>query len=197
MATFNFKKGDFVVYPAHGVGEVIDLTKESFGDIDLELIVVRFDKNRMTLRIPYDKVEISGLRKISSKKDMEHIVEVVKDAPQVKRMMWSRRAQMYEDKINSGDTEQVAEVVRDLYRIENKEEQSFSERQIYQKALERLATEFAAVNKISEDDAVISIETAMDKSPAKKKAAKDASKGKSSDFSEADLDAVIAEAEGQ
>lgn len=162
--SIEFKKGDFVVYPAHGVGQVENLETQTFGDQKLDLVVVKFEKNRMTLRIPTEKIEISGLRKLSSKKEMDNIVKIIKEAPQSKRMIWSRRAQMYEDKINSGKPESVAEVVRDLYRNEKKDEQSFSERQIYQKALERLATEFSTVMKVEPEKATDKLERAMENS---------------------------------
>jgi CarD family transcriptional regulator len=165
MSKIEFKKGDFVVYPAHGVGQVEALETQTFGDQKLDLIVVKFEKNRMTLRIPTEKIEISGLRKLSSKKEMDGIVKIIKEAPQSKRMIWSRRAQMYEDKINSGNPESVAEVVRDLYRNQKKDEQSFSERQIYQKALERLASEFSNVMKVDIDKANEKLERAMENSP--------------------------------
>ncbi len=164
MSKLDFKVGDFVVYPTHGVGQVIEIGKQTFGGQEIELVVIRFEKNRMTLRVPTEKIEISGLRKISSKKKMDEIVDLIKDSPQVKRVMWSRRAQIYEDKINSGNPEEVGEVVRDLYRNYNKVEQSFSERQIYQKALERLANEYAVINKVTEDRAVEKIEDYMQKS---------------------------------
>ncbi|MBN2676096.1 MAG: CarD family transcriptional regulator [Alphaproteobacteria bacterium] len=165
MAQAEFKKGDYVVYPAHGVGEVQAIEKQTFGDQELELVVVKFEKNRMTLRIPLDKVDISGLRKLSSKKEMDKIVGIIKEAPQSKRMIWSRRAQMYEDKINSGNPENVAEVVRDLYRNVKKDEQSFSERQIYQKALERLSSEYATIMKLDLDKANLKLEKVMENSP--------------------------------
>lgn len=165
MASCEFKKGDFVVYPAHGVGEVMDIVTQTFGDEKLELVVVDFVKNRMTLRIPLNKIEISGLRKLSSKKEMDRIVGILKEAPQSKRIIWSRRAQMYDDKINSGKPEQVAEVVRDLYRNEKKDEQSFSERQIYQRALERLASEFSTVMGMESEKTVSKLERAMENSP--------------------------------
>ncbi len=168
MAQTEFKKGDFVVYPAHGVGEVKEITSEAFGDEKLDLVVVDFSKNRMTLRIPLTKVEVSGLRKLSSKKEMDQIIGIIKEAPQSKRIIWSRRAQIYSDKINSGKPELVAEVVRDLYRNEKKDEQSFSERQIYQKALERLASEFSTVMNIESEKTILKLEKAMENSPDRK-----------------------------
>ncbi|MHA1540648.1 MAG: CarD family transcriptional regulator [Alphaproteobacteria bacterium] len=165
MSKNEFKKGDFVVYPAHGVGEVKKIVSEKFGDEKLSLIVVDFSKNRMTLRIPLDKIEISGLRKLTTKKEMNEIVEILKEAPQSKRIIWSRRAQMYDDKINSGEPEKVAEVVRDLYRNEKKDEQSFSERQIYQKALGRLANEYATIMGQDPEKTILKLETSMEESP--------------------------------
>ncbi|MDR1691472.1 MAG: CarD family transcriptional regulator [Rickettsiales bacterium] len=164
MAKLDFKVNDYVVYPTHGVGQIIEIGKQTFADQELELITIRFEKNRMILRVPTEKAEISGLRKITSKKKMDDIVDLIKDSPQTKRIMWARRAQIYDEKINSGDPVEVAEVVRDLYRNYNKMEQSFSERQIYQKALERLANEYAVINKTNPEKASEKLEDIMQKS---------------------------------
>jgi len=153
-----FKTGDFVVYPTHGVGQVRGIEKETIAGQSLKLVVVTFDNDRMTLRVPTNKMETSGLRKVSSRKIMETAVTTLKGRARVKRTMWSRRAQEYEAKINSGDPVLIAEVVRDLHRNVGQPDQSFSERQIYESALERLAGEFAAVESIDKEKATEELE---------------------------------------
>ena len=148
-----FNSGDFVVYPAHGVGKVADIAKQKIAGSELELIVVNFAKDKMTLRIPMAKVESVGLRKISEASTMSDALNVLKGKAKVKKVMWSRRAQEYENKINSGNPVAVAEVVRDLYRSENLAEQSYSERQIYEQALDRLASEVAVCDNTSTEEA--------------------------------------------
>ena len=148
-----FNSGDFVVYPAHGVGKVSDISKQKIAGSELELIVVNFDKDKMTLRIPMAKADTVGLRKISKASTMDDAVNVLKGKAKVKKIMWSRRAQEYENKINSGNPIAIAEVVRDLYRQDNLAEQSYSERQIYEQALGRLANEYAVCHNISSDEA--------------------------------------------
>lgn len=151
MSNVPFTAGDFVVYPAHGVGKVMEIEKQTIAGMDLELFVISFERERMTLRIPVGKAKASGLRKLATKKIMDTALTTLKGRARVKRAMWSRRAQEYEAKINSGDPVSIAEVVRDLHRSATQPEQSFSERQIYEQALERLACELAAVEQI--DDA--------------------------------------------
>ena len=153
MSDFNFKTDDFVVYPTHGVGKVIGIETEDIGGTKVELIVVRFDSDRMTLRLPTSKVMTSGLRKLSSSQMIGDAMTILKGKPKVKRTMWSRRAQEYEAKINSGDPIQISEVVRDLHRNTEQAEQSFSERQIFENALARLMREVAAVRGCDEDEA--------------------------------------------
>ena len=148
-----FNSGEFVVYPAHGVGKVADISTQKIGGAELELIVVNFDKDKMTLRVPLSKAESVGLRKISETPVMDEALGVLKGKARVRKIMWSRRAQEYENKINSGSPVAIAEVVRDLYRRENLSEQSYSERQIYEQALDRLANEYAICNNISAGDA--------------------------------------------
>ena len=148
-----FNSGEFVVYPAHGVGKVADISTQKIGGAELELIVVSFDKDKMTLRVPLSKAESVGLRKISETPVMDEALGVLKGKAKVRKIMWSRRAQEYENKINSGSPVAIAEVVRDLYRRENLSEQSYSERQIYEQALDRLANEYAICNNISAGDA--------------------------------------------
>ena len=139
-----FNSGEYVVYPAQGVGKVADIYTQNVAGSELELIVVNFDKDKMTLRVPLAKASSNGLRKISETSVMDDAVEVLKGKAKVKKIMWSRRAQEYENKINSGSPVAIAEVVRDLY---------YSERQIYEQALDRLASEYAICQNISADDA--------------------------------------------
>lgn len=145
--------GEYVVYPAHGVGRVADVTKQTVAGSELELIVVNFDKDKMTLRIPVAKADTAGLRKISEANTMADALNTLKGKAKTKKVMWSRRAQEYENKINSGSPVAIAEVIRDLYRSENLAEQSYSERQIYEQALDRLANEYAVCENINPDTA--------------------------------------------
>ena len=138
-----FSAGDFVVYPAHGVGKVTSIEAQTIAGQKVELFVISFERDRMTLRVPVRKVENSGLRKLSTRKVMEAALTTLKGRARVKRAMWSRRAQEYEAKINSGDPVSIAEVVRDLHRGASQPEQSYSERQIYEQALERLFIDLA------------------------------------------------------
>ena len=156
--TDEFKAGDYVVYPTHGVGKVSGIEKEKIDGEDLRLIVVTFDRDRMTLRVPTDKMKIAGLRGLSTRKVMDDVITTLKGRARVKRTMWSRRAQEYEAKINSGDPISIAEVVRDLHRNVGQPDQSFSERQIYESALERLSGEFAAIESIDKEIAVEKLE---------------------------------------
>ncbi len=153
-----YSAGDFVVYPTHGVGKVRGVETQEISGVTLDLIIIRFDKDRMTLRVPVDKAENSGLRKLSTRKVMDSALTTLKGRSRVKRTMWSRRAQEYEAKINSGDPVLIAEVVRDLHRGADQPDQSYSERQMYQAALDRLAREFAALEKIDEITAAQKLE---------------------------------------
>ena len=148
-----YATGEYVVYPAHGVGKVSDVTKQTVAGTELELIVVNFDKDKMTLRIPMAKAATAGLRKISDADTFSDALSVLKGKAKVKKIMWSRRAQEYENKINSGSPVAIAEVIRDLHRNENLAEQSYSERQIYEQALDRLSNEYAVFEHISQADA--------------------------------------------
>lgn len=149
VASLAFNSGDYVVYPTHGVGKVSDISKQNIAGSELELLVVNFDKDKMTLRIPVSKIEHVGLRKISESSTMNDALATLKGKAKIKKVMWSRRAQEYENKINSGNPVAIAEVVRDLYRSENLADQSYSERQIYEQALDRLASEVAVCDNIS------------------------------------------------
>ena len=162
-----FDVGDYVVYPKHGVGRVVELQKSEIAGMALELYVLRFEKERMTLRVPTNKAESVGMRKLSSDKTMREALATLKGKPKVKRTMWSRRAQEYEAKINSGDLISIAEVVRDLHRGDDQPEQSYSERQLYESALDRMARELAAVENIDKGKAM----EKLAKSLAKKKIA--------------------------
>ena len=160
-ARATFKKNDWVVYPTHGVGKVTGIEDQEIEGSTLKLLVIRFDKDRMTLRVPLNKASDSGLRKLSSKDEMKTALKTLKGRSRVRRTMWSRRAQEYEAKINSGDPVSIAEVVRDLHRSAGQPDQSYSERQIYQAALDRLAREFAAVENIDEDSAAQKLEAML------------------------------------
>ena len=154
----DFSAGDYVVYPTHGVGRVQGLETQEISGHTLKLIVIKFEKDRMTLRVPVGKANDSGLRKLSSRKMMDTALATLKGRSRIKRTMWSRRAQEYEAKINSGDPVLIAEVVRDLHRKADQPDQSYSERQMYQAALERLVRELAAVEKIDEMAAATKLE---------------------------------------
>ena len=144
--TLAFKVGEFVVYPAHGVGKITDVEKQEIAGTEMELFVIAFEKDKMTLRVPTAKAVDFGLRPLSSPDVVAKALETLKGRARVKRAMWSRRAQEYEQKINSGDLISIAEVVRDLHRADDQREQSYSERQLYEAALERLSREVASVD---------------------------------------------------
>lgn len=149
-----FVEGDHVVYPTHGVGKVERIATEEIAGHRLELIHITFEENRMTLRVPVSKARSAGLRKLASRKMFDDAMAVLKGRARIKRTMWSRRAQEYEAKINSGDPIAIAEVVRDLHRNAGQPDQSFSERQIYEAAMDRLAAELAALDKTDKPTAV-------------------------------------------
>lgn len=151
--SLKFVVGDYVVYPKHGVGRVVELEATEVAGTQLELYVIRFEKERMTLRVPMNKAEAVGMRKLSSQATLQEALITLKGKPRIKRTMWSRRAQEYEAKINSGDLVSIAEVVRDLHRADDQPEQSYSERQIYEAAISRLARELAAMENIDEQSA--------------------------------------------
>ena len=162
----SFVVGDYVVYPKHGVGRVIELQKQEIAGTSLELYVLRFEKERMTLRVPTNKAESVGMRKLSSDKTLREALDTLKGKPKVKRTMWSRRAQEYEAKINSGDLVSIAEVTRDLFRAEDQPEQSYSERQIFEAASTRLARELAAMEQTDEAAALAKILDILNKAVA-------------------------------
>jgi len=142
----DFRPNDFVVYPAHGVGKIISIEEQEIAGLTLELFVISFEKDKMTLRVPTHKATEIGMRGLSSPDVVSKAMDTLKGKARVKRAMWSRRAQEYEQKINSGDLISIAEVVRDLHRTDDQREQSYSERQLYEAALERLTREVAAVS---------------------------------------------------
>ncbi|MDA1132461.1 MAG: CarD family transcriptional regulator [Proteobacteria bacterium] len=162
MSTKKTKRGfrpkDYIVYPTHGVGYIKSIEKQEIAGTDVDLFVISFEKDKMTLRVPVGNAEHVGMRKLSTPKIMDTALSTLKGRARVKRTMWSRRAQEYEAKINSGDPVLIAEVVRDLHRSANQPDQSYSERQIYEAALERLARELAAVEKIDEEAATARLE---------------------------------------
>jgi CarD family transcriptional regulator len=154
----DFAAGDYVVYPTHGVGKILRIERQMIAGFELDLMVVEFERDKMTVRVPLSKVSSVGIRKLSSPQKMKSALETLKGRARVKRAMWSRRAQEYEAKINSGDPVSIAEVVRDLHRNAGQPDQSYSERQIYESAMDRLIRELAAVERIDEDSAVKKLE---------------------------------------
>ena len=166
-AAKGFRVNEFIVYPSHGVGQISEITNQQFGDTELELFVINFDKEKMTLLLPLDKAVENGMRKLADKTMMTGAMKTLRGRARIKRTMWSRRAQEYEAKINSGDLVATAEVVRDLYRNENQPEQSYSERQLYESALDRMAREVAAINKTELDIATANLEDVLSKATSK------------------------------
>lgn len=160
-----FKTNEFVVYPAHGVGQILAIEEQEIAGARLELFVINFMKDKMTLRVPTAKVANVGMRKLSEPALVKRALETLKGRARIKRTMWSRRAQEYEAKINSGDIVAIAEVVRDLFRSNSQPEQSYSERQLYEAALDRLSREIAVVQHVTETEAVKEIEGQLAKSP--------------------------------
>jgi CarD family transcriptional regulator len=159
-----FKTNEFIVYPAHGVGRIIGIEEQEIAGMALELFVINFDKEKLTLRVPTGKLQSVGMRKLADDGIVKKAMEILRGRARVKRTMWSRRAQEYVAKINSGDLVSIAEVVRDLYRSEAQPEQSYSERQLYEDALDRMAREIAAVEKLDERGAVQRITDVLSKS---------------------------------
>lgn len=161
-----FKTGDFIVYPTHGVGRISKIDEQEVAGIKLELFVITFEKDKMILRVPTAKAKAIGMRKLSSPDVVANALNTLRGRARIKRTMWSRRAQEYEAKINSGDLISIAEVVRDLHRAGGQPEQSYSERQLYEAALARMAREVAAIERIEEQDAVKRVESALIKRAA-------------------------------
>ena len=149
-----FKTNEFIVYPAHGVGQILSIEEQEVAGLKLELFVINFIKDKMTLRVPTTKIATVGMRKLAEGPMVKRALETLKGRARVKRTMWSRRAQEYEAKINSGDLVSIAEVTRDLFRADDQPEQSYSERQIFEAASSRLARELAAMEKTDEPTAL-------------------------------------------
>jgi CarD family transcriptional regulator len=180
-----FKTGEQIIYPAHGLGKITAIEEQEIAGFKLELFVVSFMKEKMTLRVPVAKVAQVGMRKLSDAPMIQKALDVLTGRARIKRTMWSRRAQEYEAKINSGDIIAVAEVVRDLYRSDAQPEQSYSERQLYEAALERLMSEISAVEDITDTEAQKKIEASLAKNPRRAKAATDTDADDAEDEAEA------------
>jgi CarD family transcriptional regulator len=180
-----FKLSEFVVYPAHGVGQIVAMEEQEVAGFRLELFVINFVKDKMTLRVPTSKVTGVGMRKLSDPEAARRSLEILTGRARIKRTMWSRRAQEYEAKINSGDINAIAEVVRDLYRSEAQPEQSYSERQLYEAALDRMMREIAAVQKLSDTETLKLIETQLRKNQKRLGAKPEGAEGEEAGIEEA------------
>ena len=159
---YDFNTDEYIVYPAHGVGKIVSIDKHEVAGVEMEMFVISFDKDKMTLRIPIERATSIGLRSVSSPEIMVKAMDTLKGRARVKRAMWSRRAQEYEQKINSGDLISIAEVVRDLHRNDEQREQSYSERQLYEAALERLTRELAVVDGVEETTAQAKVDEVLE-----------------------------------
>ena len=160
-----FKTGEYIVYPAHGVGMITSIDEQEVAGLKLELFVISFEQDKLTLRVPTAKIKSVGMRKLAEEDVVKKSLDTVTGRARVKRTMWSRRAQEYEAKINSGDLIAISEVVRDLFRADDQPEQSYSERQLFEQAMDRMSREVAAVNKLTLTEAVQLIEKNLAKSP--------------------------------
>ena len=165
-----FKTQEFIVYPAHGVGQIVAVEEQVVAGYKLELFVISFVKDKMILKVPLPKIASVGMRKLAEPPVVKRALDTLTGRARVKRTMWSRRAQEYEAKINSGDLVAIAEVVRDLYRSDAQPEQSYSERQLYEAALDRIARELAAVQKLTDTEALKLIDGQLQKGPRRGKA---------------------------
>lgn len=168
-----FRPGDHIVYPAHGVGRVMGVEQQAVAGISLDVFVISFEQDKMTLRVPTTKAKSCGMRPLASGEVVDQAMKTLQGRARIKRTMWSRRAQEYVAKINSGDLISIAEVVRDLYRSEAQPEQSYSERQLYEDALDRMARELAAVEKLDDRGAVQRITEVLSKSAKGRRIAED------------------------
>lgn len=160
-----FKTSEYIVYPAHGVGLITSIEEQEVAGMTLELFVISFEQDKLTLRVPVAKIKSVGMRKLAEEDEVKKALDTVTGRARVKRTMWSRRAQEYEAKINSGDLIAISEVVRDLFRSDDQPEQSYSERQLFEQAMDRMSREVAAVNKLTLTEAVQLIEKNLAKSP--------------------------------
>ena len=176
----SFKVGELVVYPAHGVGKISNIEEQEIAGIKLELYIVDFEKEKLRLKVPTNRAEQKGMRQLADRSMIEAAMKVIRGRARIKRTMWSRRAQEYDAKINSGDMISVAEVIRDLYRSERQPEQSYSERQLFEQALARFARELAAVRKVDEDQCIKELEDYLARN-AKRGAANDKSEDEAAD----------------
>ena len=156
-----FRPNEYVVYPAHGVGKILSIEEQEIAGLQMELFVISFEKDKMTLRVPTNKAAAYGMRSLASPELVTKALATLRGKARVKKAMWSRRAQEYEQKINSGDLLSIAEVVRDLHRTDDQREQSYSERQLYEAALERLTREVAAVSGVNEIGAQKQVEDVL------------------------------------
>jgi CarD family transcriptional regulator len=181
-----FKTNEFIVYPAHGVGQIVSIEEQEVAGCKLELFVINFVKDKMTLRVPTAKIAAVGMRKLAEPPIVKRALETLKGRARIKRTMWSRRAQEYEAKINSGNIVAIAEVVRDLYRSDTQPEQSYSERQLYEAALDRLSREISAVQRVTETEAIKEIEAALAKGP--RRGAKPAEEAEAETEAEAEVE---------
>jgi CarD family transcriptional regulator len=160
-----FKTGEYIVYPAHGVGLIVSIEEQEIAGLILELFVISFEQDKLTLRVPVAKIKSVGMRHLAEEDVVQRGLDTVTGRARVKRTMWSRRAQEYEAKINSGDLISIAEVVRDLYRSDDQPEQSYSERQLFEQAMDRMSREIGAVNRLTLTEAIQLIQKNLAKSP--------------------------------
>ncbi len=181
----SFRPSDFIVYPAHGVGQIVAIEEQEVAGFKLELYVIIFVKDKMILKVPTPKVASVGMRKLADADIVRRALDTLTGRARIKRTMWSRRAQEYEAKINSGDLISIAEVVRDLYRSDAQPEQSYSERQLYEAALDRMAREVVIVQKLTETETLKAIEAQLQKGPRR---------GKTEEIEADDVEAEIEEA---
>lgn len=189
-----FKANEYIVYPSHGVGRIVGIEEQEIAGMTLELFVITFEKEKLTLRVPTGKLQSVGMRKLAEDGVLKKALEVLKGRARIKRTMWSRRAQEYVAKINSGDLVSIAEVVRDLYRSEAQPEQSYSERQLYEDALDRMARELAAVEKLDERGAVQRITDILSKSAKGRRLAAGEGESEAEAESESEGDSEVVEA---
>jgi len=191
-ARHGFKTDEYIVYPTHGVGRIVGIEEQEIAGMSLELFVITFEKDKMTLRVPTGKLQSVGMRKLATEDVVKKAMDTLKGRARIKRTMWSRRAQEYEAKINSGDLIAIAEVVRDLYRSESQPEQSYSERQLFEAALDRMAREIAAVEKLDEQTAVQRITEVLARSARGRRAAEaEAEAEADADGDEQESDAAV------